>query len=807
MSKRNKTKKKPQFKSKCVDAPIACEGRGERVFAPEGVEHAYRILAETVNEGIAVLTLDGVVRYCNSFLASMLKEPIETLLGSSFIRFLPFTELPAFETFLENGTTGKTKGEITLQCRDGTLRSVRLSMCKLQVDEAQDVCIVVTDLTEQKRSEEIAVAEQISRSILTQAAEAILVCDLKGRIVRASQTAHVLCGRDPLLQPFETIFPIQMKGEEQNHRNFRVSDVLRGEIFRGVEVGLKYSPHTHENGVRVFNLLISASPLRNPLNAVVGCIITLTDITEHKRVERRRSVLYATTQVLAESVTFEEAIPKILQAICESLEWDVGTFWAIDRKTNTLYCVEVWHKPSAEIAEFEALTRQIVFSPGVGLPGSVYASKKPIWITNVVSDSNFPRAAVAAKEGLHGAFGFPILIENNTLGVIEFFSNEIQPPDEDLLRMMASIGGQIGQFIERKQSEETLRHRIDFEKTVAGISTRFVTLSDFNNAVYKSLADAGRLSEAGRAYLFQLRDNAKIMDNTHEWCDEAVTPEIQHLQNLPTAMFPWLMENLHAGNVVHIADVSQMPPEAAAEKEEFEREGIKATLILPVYAEKELVGFIGFDNVVTTGTWHEDDITLLRIMAEIIGNAIARRQSEARITHMAYHDALTNLPNRNLFQDRLQVAIVQAKRNERMVAVLILDLDHFKTINDSLGHHIGDLLLKAVAERLTKCIREGDTVSRTGGDEFTIILPGITQALSPATVANKILDVLYQPFYLDGHEIHTTTSIGISLYPLDADDTENLLKKADIAMYLSKARGKNTYRFYKSDLNTVFKEK
>lgn len=659
----------------------------------------------------------------------------------------------------------------------------------------------------QLENEETVTAERLTHAILDQAMEAIVVCDLNGLIIRTSKTARILCGRKPLLQPFETIFPIRFKREEKNYRNFRIADVLRGKDFRDVEVSLEYSPSARPGDIKVYNLLINASPLRNSENTVVGCIITLIDITESKRIKRRKSVLYATTQALAESDTFKEAIPKILQAICESLEWDLGAFWTVDRKTNVLNCAEIWHKPSVKVPEFEALTRQITFLSGIGLPGSVYASKKPLWITNVVSDANFPRAPVAAKEGLYGAFGFPILLGNHVLSVIEFFSHEIQPPDEDLLRMMAAIGGQIGQFIERKQSEDALRRRIDFEKTVANISTRFVTLSDFNNAVFKSLADAGRLSEASRAYLFQFRDNGKIMDNTHEWCDEGVASEIQHLQNLPAAMLPWLMENLHAGKVIHIADVSKMPPEAAAEKEEFKKQGIKAILILPVYAEKELAGFVGFDNVVAIDPWHEEDIALLRIMAEIIGNAIARRQSESRITHMAYHDTLTNLPNRNLFHDRLKVAIAHAKRNGGMVAVMILDLDHFKTINDSRGHHIGDLLLKAVAERLTRCVREGDTIARTGGDEFTIILPDLVHALNTIIVASKIIDALNQPFRLEGHEIHTTTSIGISLYPLDADDKEDLVKKADIAMYLSKARGKNTYRFYKSDMNAIFKQK
>lgn len=354
----------------------------------------------------------------------------------------------------------------------------------------------------------------------------------------------------------------------------------------------------------------------------------------------------------------------------------------------------------------------------------------------------------------------------------------------------------------QKQTEEALRHKVNFEKTMAGISARFALLSDFDNAVSTSLADAGRLVGAGRAYLFQLRDNGDIMDNTHEWCDRGVSAEIQNLQNLPSEAFPWWMAKLRSGSVIHIPDVSGLPPDAAVEKELLERQGIKSLLVLQVYAEKKLVGFIGFDNVITTSAWCEVDIDLLQIMAEIIGVAIARKQTEALIRHMAYHDTLTNLPNRILFHDRLQRAVILTKRAGMLVATMILDLDCFKTINDSLGHCAGDLMLKIVAERLTQCVREGDTIARTGGDEFAIILPDLFDAKDAALVAQKILGTLYQPLHLDGHIIAATASLGISIYPSDTDNTEELIMKADIAMYQAKKLGKNTYRFYNPDMNT-----
>jgi diguanylate cyclase (GGDEF)-like protein/PAS domain S-box-containing protein len=182
-----------------------------------------------------------------------------------------------------------------------------------------------------------------------------------------------------------------------------------------------------------------------------------------------------------------------------------------------------------------------------------------------------------------------------------------------------------------------------------------------------------------------------------------------------------------------------------------------------------------------------------------------RKMAEETINFQAYHDLLTNLPNRALLRDRLSLAITQAKREEEMLAVMFLDLDRFKNINDSLGHVIGDELLQQVSTRLKSCIREGDTLARFGGDEFTLLLPKIVRGNEDVSkIAEKINEVLKEPFMIDNNELYVSASIGISIFPRDGTNMDSLIKHADIAMYHVKDTGKNNYRFYSNDMTTPY---
>ncbi|MQA19941.1 EAL domain-containing protein [Rugamonas rivuli] len=236
-----------------------------------------------------------------------------------------------------------------------------------------------------------------------------------------------------------------------------------------------------------------------------------------------------------------------------------------------------------------------------------------------------------------------------------------------------------------------------------------------------------------------------------------------------------------------------------------------------------------FDLAKATGrsVWLVDDITERREAAEAVsrardelevrvlertaelaganallqGEIVERRQAEARVHHMAYHDSLTGLPNRALLSDRLDRAMLAAQRSERRLAVMFIDLDRFKTINDSLGHMTGDQLLKEVAGRLCRAVRASDTVARLGGDEFVVLVPGIRSADEASHVAEKIIEALSESFPLEGRNLHITPSIGICVYPDDGGDVETLMRHADAAMYHAKASGRNNYQYFKEAMN------
>jgi diguanylate cyclase (GGDEF)-like protein/PAS domain S-box-containing protein len=336
-------------------------------------------------------------------------------------------------------------------------------------------------------------------------------------------------------------------------------------------------------------------------------------------------------------------------------------------------------------------------------------------------------------------------------------------------------------------------------KTAAFVITFLMVMSLLTWLVYRALKNQEQVFEA-------LRKANTTLD-----AEKHLTSTI--VQSSPFAIYTrdkngiitaWntAAENLFGWNANEIIGkpLGSVPPDKVKETNELRAQVLSGETILQKEVERIKKDGSRFDLSTTLAPLRGADGVIDGYLA-IATDVTERKATEKRIEFLAYRDVLTGLPNRLLLQDRFDQAVTFAERNGNKVALLFLDLDNFKTINDSLGHAVGDALLKEVAVRLDECVRETDTISRQGGDEFLIVLPDLRGADAITPVLLKIRDQLQLPFEFDGNELTTTVSIGVAIYPDDGRDFVTLLKKADTAMYRAKDEGRNGYRFFDEQMN------
>jgi PAS domain S-box-containing protein len=265
------------------------------------------------------------------------------------------------------------------------------------------------------------------------------------------------------------------------------------------------------------------------------------EITARRRSEQRLALQYGITRILARSIDFVEGTHEILQTVCESLGWQVGVLWAVDRQGEALRCIDFWHRPSISLDGFETVSRTQTFTSGVGLPGRIWSSGKPAWIPDVGRDPNFPRAPQAMEAGLRGAFGFPINLGDEIVGVMEFFSQEIRQPDQDLNDIIASVGFQIGQFHERKRAEEKLAHllvrersaRADAEKANRLKDEFLATLSHELRTPLNAVLGWARMLKSGRLDLESSLHAIEVIER-NAWAQKQIIEDILDVSRVIT---------------------------------------------------------------------------------------------------------------------------------------------------------------------------------------------------------------------------------------------------------------------------------
>lgn len=335
----------------------------------------------------------------------------------------------------------------------------------------------------------------------------------------------------------------------------------------------------------------------------------------------------------------------------------------------------------------------------------------------------------------------------------------------------------------RKQMEKATHEQLLFETMLNDISTRFLGLPPdrISEGIDYALEQIGRYFKIDRSYLFEFSSDGELMSNSHEWCNEGIESQMERLQNERLDSLPWWSAQINSADHVYIPDVESLSGDRAAEKKEFQSQGIKSLLSVPLKKEDRLLGFIGFDSVKVKKAWYKDQIVLLQIIAALVASALDRYQHDANIRFLSFHDQLTGLYNRHYFVNEIER--LEGSR-EYPVALISADLDGLKLVNDSFGHQAGDRYLKAGAAVLKGALRSADVLARIGGDEFAVILPR-TGIEGVKSVLERIWAGI-SAYNRDNEETTLSISTGYAVSEDDTCSLEDVFKEADEKMYQKK---------------------
>ncbi len=482
---------------------------------------------------------------------------------------------------------------------------------------------------------------------------------------------------------------------------------------------------------------------------ITGTISFGTDITEQRRTLALVEQMRLTTFVkdigiaLTRGNTLHEILRQCAEAVVNDLDAAFARIWTLNAEENVL-------ELQASAGMYTHIDGYYSRVPvGKFKIGLIAQERKPHLTNSVIDDPHLDDRDWAQREGMVSFAGYPLVLEDRLVGVMAMFARK--QLSSDIPRALASVAEVIALGIVHKQDEEELKKS---EK-------RFRTIFDNANDGILIIDTENKKFYAGNTKICQM------IDYSPEEIKNLAVMDIHPKEDLPIITEQY---------------------EKLSRRERTQAEDI------PV---KRKDGSVFYADINTSLITFAGKTYLMGIFRDVTG----RKKTEEKMRHMAFHDALTSLPNRLLFNDRLTLALAHAHRTKGMLAVLFLDLDRFKIINDTLGHTVGDRLLHGVADRLKTCVREDDTIARLGGDEFSLLLPGITHREDVNNIARKIIEAFKQPWMIEGHELYITTSIGIVIYPNDGNNVETLLRNADSAMYHAKEQGRNNYQFYTADMH------
>jgi PAS domain S-box-containing protein len=502
----------------------------------------YREIFDHSKEAIAIIDPDGFYLQQNGAHFTLLGYQDEELKGRTLATELDEATFAEIKRHLTE--SDEFSGEVVCRTKSGEKHNIDLSVFTMRSGLGEPLCYVCIkrDITRRKR-DEIALRRSQSElaDFFDNASVGLHWVSADGTILRANQAELDLLGytRDEYVG----------RNIMEFHSNREViEDMLErlraGEVLRNYEARLRCKDGALKT------VRIDSSAYFEDGKFVHSRGFT-RDITERRRTEHRLALQYAITRIVSRSIDFVEGTHEILETVCESLGWQVGVLWSVDHHEGSLRCVDLWHSPAIDVGDFECACVTTPFAKGTGLPGRIWESGKPAWIPNLKKDRNFPRGPFAERSGLRAGFGFPILLGEEVIGVIEFFSQEIRQPDRELLEMIGSVGSQIGQFQERKRAEEKLAHllvrersaRADAEKANRLKDEFLATLSHELRTPLNAVIGWSRMLKSGRLDLESATHAIDVIER-NAWAQKQIIEDILDVSRVITGKL-----QLHLGPV------------------------------------------------------------------------------------------------------------------------------------------------------------------------------------------------------------------------------------------------------------------
>ncbi|HOC61345.1 MAG TPA: EAL domain-containing protein [Smithellaceae bacterium] len=348
------------------------------------------------------------------------------------------------------------------------------------------------------------------------------------------------------------------------------------------------------------------------------------------------------------------------------------------------------------------------------------------------------------------------------------------------------------------KNEEQVKH----QSLLADISAQFVDASQENidKIINDMLRQCGRHFQADRAGLFMYSGKNHQPVHSHEWCNDGIASTLDSKNQQTVLELPGVKDQIDKAGYIHVSDAETLQPGAIPDKDSLKDKQIQSLIIVALTGTDNVIGYIFFEAIQSPRKWDQDHREIIQVLGNLLSDALRQVEAEKAINYMAYYDALTALPNRALLTDRLKQAISLAMRTEKLISIIFIDVDSFKSVNDTMGHDGGDAMLMQIAERLSACVRQYDSVARFGGDEFLVMLQQIPDIKYIGESANKIMSVFNEPITIKGQEFFITASAGVAVFPFDGEDADELIKNADMAMYAAKSTGKNKVTFCSAEM-------